>query len=132
MRTVVLDAYALMVFLEDEAGADRVRELILQAEQNELRLMMSIVNLGEVWYSIARATTPETAESYVQQIRGMAIEFLNANWEMTRQAATFKAIGGLSYADCFAAAAARLNQAELVTGDKEFLVLEKDVQINWL
>ena len=132
MRTVVLDAYALMVFLEDEAGADRVRELILQAEQSELQLMMSIVNLGEVWYSIARATTPETAESYVQQMRGMAIEFLDANWEMTRQAAAFKAIGGISYADCFAAATARLNQAELVTGDKEFLVLEKDIQINWL
>jgi predicted nucleic acid-binding protein len=38
----------------------------------------------------------------------------------------------MSYADCFAAALAKLRTAELVTGDKEFRQMEEDVRILWL
>jgi predicted nucleic acid-binding protein len=132
MRTIVLDAHALMVFLEDEPGADRVREILMQAEARTVRLLMSVVNLGEVWYAIARVSSPRMADETIQEICGMEIEKLDASWEMTRQAAEFKARGGISYADCFAAAAASLNQAELLTGDAEFRVLEAEIKITWL
>jgi predicted nucleic acid-binding protein len=132
MRTIVLDAHALMVFLEDEPGADLVRETLMQAEQKTLKLLMCVVNLGEVWYSIARVTSPQVAEETIQQIQGMEIEFVEAGWEITRQAAVFKARGGISYADCFAAATASLNQAELLTGDPEFRALEAEIKISWL
>jgi predicted nucleic acid-binding protein len=132
MRTIVLDAHALMVFLEDEPGADLVRETLMQAEQKTLKLLMCVVNLGEVWYSIARVTSPQVAEETIQQIQGMEIEFVEAGWEITRQAAVFKARGGISYADCFAAATASLNQAELLTGDPEFRALEAEIKIGWL
>jgi predicted nucleic acid-binding protein len=52
--------------------------------------------------------------------------------ELTRQAAAFKARGGLSYADCFAAALAKERKLELLTGDPEFKTLEKDIKISWL
>jgi predicted nucleic acid-binding protein len=132
MRTIVLDAHALMVFLEDEPGADLVRETLMQAEQKTLKLLMCVVNLGEVWYSIARVTSPQVAEETIQQIQGMEIEFVEAGWEITRQAAVFKARGGISDADCFAAATASLNQAELLTGDPEFRALEAEIKIGWL
>jgi predicted nucleic acid-binding protein len=57
---------------------------------------------------------------------------VDANWEISRQAAMYKSIGGMSYADCFAAALAKLRNAELVTGDKEFKKVEKDIKISWL
>jgi hypothetical protein len=38
----------------------------------------------------------------------------------------------MSYADAFAAAAAKFKNAELVTGDPEFKPLEKEIKINWL
>jgi ribonuclease VapC len=53
MAAKVLDSYALMAFFEDEPGADTVRSLILKGEEGTLNLVMSVVNLGEVWYSIA-------------------------------------------------------------------------------
>jgi ribonuclease VapC len=49
MASKVLDSYALMAFFEDEPGADFVRDLILKAEENKVNLLMSVVNLGEVW-----------------------------------------------------------------------------------
>ena len=132
MAPKVLDSYALMAFFEDEPGADYVRGLILKAEESGTNLLMSVVNLGEVWYSIARTNSPETADQYVHEVEGMAIDVVDADWPLTRQAAAFKADGRISYGDCFAAALAKSRKAELVTGDKEFKQLEGNIKITWI
>lgn len=132
MPTKVLDSYALMAFYEDEPGADFVRSLLLKAEEKEIKLLMSVVNLGEIWYSIARITSPGTADHYVNEIHGMAIDIVDVDWQLTRQAAAFKATGNIAYADCFAAALAKNRNAELITGDKEFNQLEDEIKISWL
>ncbi len=93
---------------------------------------MSVVNLGEVWYSIARTTSPEIADQYVGEINGMAIEIVDVDWQLTRQAAEFKADGNISYADCFAAALAKIKKAELITGDNEFKQLDGEIKISWI
>jgi predicted nucleic acid-binding protein len=61
----------------------------------------------------------------------MAIEIVNADWQLTYQAAVFKSKGGLSYADCFAAALGKLLQAEVVTGGPEFKKLRGEIKITW-
>ena len=132
MAAKVLDAYAIMAFFEDEPGADFVRNLILQAEESNIDLLMSVVNLGEVWYSIARTNSSETADQYIHEIQGMAIDIVEADWQLTRQAATFKVNGKISYGDCFAAALAKNREAELVTGDTEFKVLQDEIKISWI
>jgi predicted nucleic acid-binding protein len=38
----------------------------------------------------------------------------------------------MSYADCFAAALAKINKAELITGDREFKEVEGEVKVVWL
>jgi len=44
-----------------------------------------------------------------------------------------KATKKLSYADCFAAALAKIRDAELVTGDRDFKAVENDLKrIRWL
>jgi PIN domain nuclease of toxin-antitoxin system len=66
MPTKVLDADALMAFFLDEPGADTVRGLLVEAEMDSVDLAMSVVNLGEVWYAIARAVSTATADQYIQ------------------------------------------------------------------
>jgi predicted nucleic acid-binding protein len=130
--TKILDAYALLAFLEDEPGADQVRNLLLRAEEGDVKLAMTVVNLGEVWYAIARADTPALADHLVQDIQGMAIEIVDVDWVLARQAAALKAKGGASYADCFAAGLAKLRKGEVVTGDPEFKRLESEIKVAWL
>ena len=132
MATKVLDSYALMAFFEDEPGADTVRSLIFKAEEGIVELLMSVVNLGEVWYSIARSNSPELADQYIDEINGMAIGIVDADWSLTRQAAAFKVNGNIAYGDCFAAALAKIHKAELVTGDKEFKILDSEIKISWI
>ena len=132
MATKILDSYALMAFFEDEPGADFVRGLIHKAVENDTNLLMTVVNLGEVWYSIARTNSVEVADQYIHEIKGLGIEIVDADWALTRQAATFKVSGNISYSDCFAAALAKTRKADLVTGDKEFKSLENEIKISWM
>jgi ribonuclease VapC len=94
-------------------------------------MWITSVNLGEVWYKIARRSS-ELADRYVEHVKGLGIEVQEADWELTRGAAQFKARYPISYADCFAAALAKRHRAELVTGDPEFHRVEKEIRIHWL
>ena len=129
--TKILDAYALIAFFEDEPGANFVHQLLIEAASGEIQLAMCVVNLGEIWYSIARTVSPEQADAIITEIQGMSIEMVNADWELTHQAAVFKSMGGLSYADCFTAALGKLRQAEIVTGDPEFQKLAGEIKTIW-
>jgi predicted nucleic acid-binding protein len=131
MPTKVLDTYALVAFFAGEPGADFIRGLLLEAEAHKTKLAMSIINLGEVWYSIARIASAKQADVYIEEIRRMSIEIVNADWQLTHQAAIYKSRGGISYADCFAAALAKLRQAELVTADPEFGKVKDEITIVW-
>jgi predicted nucleic acid-binding protein len=132
MATKILDSYAVIAYLEDEPGADVVRNLILKAEEGKIKLAMSVVNLGEVWYAIARTTSADTADRFIQEIQGVAVEIVDVNWTLARLAAAYKVAGKISYADCFAAALAKNRRGEIVTGDSEFKVLADEIKITWL
>ena len=135
MATRVLDSWALMAFFEDEPSAEEVEHMLLQAEAGKHKLLLSAVNWGEIYYSVMRAASQETAEEKCREIAGMAIEIVpvKEDLELVRQAAIFKATHKLSYADAFAAALALLRHAELVTGDEEFKAVEDDLKgIVWL
>ena len=135
MATMVLDAHALMVLFNDEAGADEVERILLKAESGSPKLLMSVVNWGEIYYSILRGASHEMAETKAHEIAGMQIDLVPVDaddLELVRQAAAFKATRKMSYADCFAAALAKIKNAELVTGDREFKQLARDVKIHWL
>jgi ribonuclease VapC len=132
MTVKILDAFAIMAFFHDEPGAQLVEDMLLQAQDGKIELVMCVVNLGEVYYSISRSSSREEAEGYVQQIQSMPIEIIDVGWELTKLAAELKAGGNISYADCYAAALAKYYKGDLVTGDKEFEALEDDVKIAWL
>ena len=136
MATMVLDAHALMVLFNDEPGAEEVEKILLKAEKGNPRLLMSVVNWGEIYYSIMRGASQEIADSKSHEIAGMPLELVPADardLELVRQAAIFKATKKMSYADCFAAALAKTQNAELMTGDSEFKAVEAELKrIRWL
>jgi uncharacterized protein len=125
-----------MVLFNDEPGAEEMEKILLKAESGTPKLLMSVVNWGEIYYSIYRGASPEMADSKAHEIAGMQMELVPVDardLELVRQAAVFKATKKMSYADCFAAALAKTRNAELVTGDPEFRVIEGQLnKIRWL
>ena len=131
-KALVLDSWAVLAYLGDEASGQEVADLITSAHENRIPMYMSIINAGEVWYILARKISETQADKAVTDLTNLGIELVNADWLLTRGAGTFKAHHRMSYADCFAAALARGRKCELVTGDKEFKQVEKEVSIRWL
>ena len=135
MALKVLDSWALIAFFEDEPAAERVEKLLVKAEAGRHELLLCVVNWGEIYYNTMRSVSQEAAERKAKEIAGLTIEIVGVddkNLELVRQAATYKATRRISYADAFAAALARIRNAELVTGDPEFKLLEKEIKISWL
>ena len=134
MRAAVraLDSYSLIAYIEGEAGKDTMIEIFRSARDSGKALYLSVVNWGEVYYITLREAGRERAEEVAHLISTLPIEFVDADLELAKQAALFKASKKMSYADCFAAALAKLRKAELVTGDKEFKQVEAELRISWL
>ncbi len=132
LPTVILDAFALMVYLEGEPGAATVRNMIVRSIHGEMKLAVSVVNLGEVYYNIARKKSLEIANDVIQRLTELPIEVVSVDWEIARAAAALKAETSIAYADCFAAALGQILNCRVVTGDKEFKKLEDKVRIEWL
>ena len=134
MATKVLDSWALIAFLEDEPAAEEVEKLFQRAADERHKLLLSAVNWGEVYYNTMREVSQEAAEQKAHEIASLPIEVVGVGEDLAlvRQAAIFKATCKMSYADCFAAALAKLRNAELVTGDPEFKAVEKEIKVAWL
>ena len=132
MATKVLDSWALMALFNNEPAADAVEKILEQASAERHKLLMSVVNWGEVYYSVMRGVSAAMAEQKLKEMDAMPIEIVGADLHLTKQAAIFKATKKMSYADCFGAALAKIKNAEFVTGDPEFKEVEKEIKINWL
>ena len=128
----VLDAHALMVYLEKEPGYQKVQELLTHAATSDRKLLLSTVNWGEVYYVTQRAYSPDKAQQIADVIKSFPIDVVDVDLEIAKQAALFKVAHKMSYADCFAAALAKTRKATLMTGDKEFKPLDGEIRIAWL
>lgn len=131
-KAYVLDTWAVIAYLEDEPSGEQVEDLIATAHEEQIPIYMSVVNVGEVWYTMAREISEEEANASVKSLRDLRIQFENADWELTQEAARFKSQNKMSYADCYAAALAKVKKADLVTGDNEFKPLDGQIKISWL
>lgn len=131
-KSIVLDSWAIMAYLEGEPAAEKIADVIADAHDDGVPLMMTVVNAGEVWYIVARRTTTAEADRTIKLIKDIGIKFIDADWPLTKIAAGFKVKGNVSYADCYAAALTKQTKSALLTGDTEFRQLNDEIPIVWL
>jgi predicted nucleic acid-binding protein len=132
VKTYVLDASALVTFFENRAGADKVEDLLAKAADSKRPLLMSVVNWGEVYYSVWRARGEQAASLKLREIAQLPIEVVDVDMELAQAAARLKAAHNLPYADCFAAALAQARKATLVTSDKDSERAGSSLKMFWI
>jgi predicted nucleic acid-binding protein len=125
----VLDTSAIITIYENRAGAENLVALLQRASDGKAKLLMSVVNWGETYYSIWRTSGPGVARHVIEEIAQLPITIIPAELEQTRLSAELKAQHKLPYADCFAASLALLQRATLVTSDSNFGLLKKKLPL---
>jgi predicted nucleic acid-binding protein len=132
-KAYVLDSWSIIAFFEDEPAGEAVGNIIADAHDHGIPLMMTTINAGEVWYILAREVSETAADQSIKDMLELGIQLHDADWKLANQAARFKAVKKMSFADCFAAALAMQHKGSvLVTGDKEFKQVEELIKIHWL
>jgi ribonuclease VapC len=128
----VLDSHALLAFFEKEPGHEKVESILIESNEKDRPLLMASVNFGEVYYIVLREYGRQKADEIEKIIQTLPVEIVDVDMAMAKEAARFKAFKKISYADCFAAALAKMNKADLITGDKEFTEVENEIRIIWI
>ena len=129
MKDYVLDANAVLRYfgVGDGQGGEKVRGLFEQAERNQARLSMSVINMGEVLYVLLKHLDEHRAFQYVQALQH-AVTMIEADANRTIEAARLKHQYKLGYADSFAAALALGSKATLVSADLSFEKIGKSLK----
>ena len=121
---LLLDSWAILAYLKKECPADeRVLELLEEAHENKVRLFLSIMNLGEIYYLVGREKGEKTAQYTLEEIKHLPIEILSVAEKDVLSATHWKMQYSMAYADAFAVSAAQKHHATLLTGDPEILAL---------
>ena len=129
----LLDSYALLAYLNQEDGFEKVRNVLANAQESSLPVLMNELNVGETYYILYRKRGHEQAEYFLDTVlAGLPISMISNDFSAVISASKIKARHALSLADCFAVATAQRENAVILTGDPEFKNVEKFVEIDWL
>src|SRR5271169_4554107 len=116
----VFDASALIDFSEAGPGLRKVAQILQASAREEAAIFVSVMNLGEVFYWTWQKRGEGEARRAVDRLSRLPIEFVLVDLPHALKAGEIKALHHLPYVDCLAAALALLNQATLVTADRDF------------
>ncbi len=131
-RKLVLDSHAMLSYFEGETGADFVANALSVAQQGKLECMMTIVNWGEVYYSILRTKGEKSAQEASNVLDQLPIEIVNMDMHLVKKASHFREQFRMANGHCFAASLAQSQSCPVMTGDQAFKRLEDEIQVLWL
>ena len=116
----MLDSWALLAYVFNQPGADKVEKYLARAETGTCRLLMSWINAGECVYMTTRKKGAHAAAELERALTGsLPIELVLPEVEHILGAARIKAAAKVAYADAFALDLARRHDAPVITGDPE-------------
>ncbi|MFZ0704312.1 MAG: PIN domain-containing protein [Candidatus Korobacteraceae bacterium] len=132
MTRYVLDASAVLRYVEDGPGAMKVERILQDARNAACEVLISAVNWGEVLYVLRRKLDHRNAAVTTRSLRSLPLLIVDAREADAEAAAEFKERYLIAYADCFAAALARGTRATLITSDFDFKVCQSALSIDFL
>jgi len=130
----VLDACALIAFLNDEDGADKVEDTLLKALKEDCIVYINKINILEVYYGVFREEGKDKAEEILVKILALPLKIIDKLEDAVfKEAGRLKAIYKISLADSLALAEAKTRGSRIVTADHhEFDTLDKKGEVVFL
>ena len=131
-KIYVLDANAVLDFSEAGPGALKVERLLQEALHGQSLLLISVANWGEVFYLLWQRRGEQQALQTIARLSHLPLEIIPFDLPQALKAGEIKARHKIPYVDCIAAALAVLQQAVLVTADRDFERLGRHFPILWI
>ncbi len=120
-----------MEWLAGRLPGEQVADLLSEAESGVSLLLMSAINVGEIYYFLLKHHSESLATSWRKSSRTLPITIKIPSFDDIWDAASLKGRFPISYADGFAAALAQRYNCPLVTGDPEFRKVTQ-LDLDWI
>ena len=131
--TYVLDSSAVLRFLDDEAGAERVAEVIKSHLAGTCQASISAIHWGEIAGVTAKLHGERAMDLALSRLYAFGLEIVPADEETATRAALIKLKKGIPFVDSFAVEiAARKPDAVLLTADFDFKAVAREVRVEFL
>lgn len=133
MVTYALDASAVLRYLDDEAGSERVAEIIKSHLAGTSSVIISAIHWGEIAGVTCKLRGRSAMDLTLARLEGFGFEVVAATAERAVRASLIKLKGKIRYVDAFGVELAT-NSSEhiLVTADFDLKPANKDVKIEFL
>ena len=129
----LLDSWAFLAWIyKEEPALARIKQLLNDAAERRVYLIMSLINMGETYYIFGRERGLDAANKMVAHLKTLPIQILSVDEQIVLAAGYYKMNNPISYADAFAVVAAKELDATLLTGDPELFALDGEIQIERL
>ena len=115
----VVDSWAMVAWIHDEAAAPAVEAFLQAADAGTVELCMSWINVAETFYILAKRISPVVAEEFINRLPSLPIRTVLPDEDGIMAAARVKAVHPVAFGDSFAIALAQAEQASVITGDGE-------------
>ncbi|MFQ5652334.1 MAG: PIN domain-containing protein [bacterium] len=102
----VLDTSAIIAFLENEAGAETVQEILEKAESGEVDIYVSFISFMEIYYVTIQKKNKQAASERLTGLSKLPVNRVESNALLGKTAGEMKARHRLSLADAWIAALA--------------------------
>lgn len=132
MSIYVLDSSALIRYIDNEPGADRMEEILKACALGRARVEISAIQWGEVAGNI-RKRAGAREEGRILSLVPSEVQVVAVTGDGAIRAAALKVDRGMAYADAFALELAMESSDKvLVTADYGFKAVEKLCRIEFL
>jgi predicted nucleic acid-binding protein len=121
-----------MAWIQDQPAAGRFQAILERASSGGVELWISAINVGEVYYLIAKRLSPDSAEGFLKQFPSLPVKSVVPSETDIIEAARLKVRYRISYADSFAASLAIQQGVQLITGDPDFKRLLPSLELEWI
>jgi predicted nucleic acid-binding protein len=128
-----MDSSAILRYLDDEPGADRVENCINSHIALRDQIIVSAIQWGEIAAVLLKRHGPSATDSTLYDLQTFDFNLVPATAERAQRAAAIKVRMNIPYADAFAVELASDSPNHvLVTADYDFKPAEQDIRIEFL
>lgn len=133
MVTYVLDSSAVLRYLDGEAGADRVAQIIKSHLAGRCEAVMSALHWGEVAGHTCKMRGRSAMDLVISRLSAFGIRVIAIDGERAVHAALIKLKRAIPYVDAFGIElSADSREHVFVTADFDFKPATRDVKIEFL
>lgn len=132
----ILDSFALLCLFDRKRKRENraIRKYLEDAENGRIKLYISKINEGEVFYKLYKYIGESVAVGFREDLKHgiIPVNVVSVNDKRAERASEIKAKYQLSYADAFCIELARDMNLPVITGDPEFKYVKEIIEVVWI